>query len=74
MEPAGDRWWAMGGGVYFLQAIKRVQGMRVVRGRSPRATVSPSRRRGSGGPTKPDRPPPPLSQKAPAGLDASGRS
>jgi SAM-dependent methyltransferase len=30
MEPAGDRWWAMGGGVYFLQAIKRVQGMRVI--------------------------------------------
>lgn len=30
MEPAGDRWWAMGGGVYFLQAIKRVHGMRVL--------------------------------------------
>ncbi|OGU20511.1 MAG: methyltransferase type 11 [Hydrogenophilales bacterium RIFOXYD1_FULL_62_11] len=30
MEPAGDRWWAMGGGVYFLQAIKRVQGMHVI--------------------------------------------
>ena len=30
MEPAGDRWWAMGGGVYFVQAIKRVQGMRVI--------------------------------------------
>lgn len=30
MEPAGDRWWAMGGGVYFLRAIKRVQGMRVI--------------------------------------------
>ncbi len=30
MEPAGDRWWAMGGGVYFLQAIKRVHGMRVI--------------------------------------------
>jgi SAM-dependent methyltransferase len=30
MEPAGDRWWAMGGGVYLLQAIKRVHGMRVM--------------------------------------------
>lgn len=30
MEPAGDRWWAMGGGVYFLQAVKRVHGMRVI--------------------------------------------
>lgn len=30
MEPAGDRWWAMGGGVYFLQAIKRVHGMNVI--------------------------------------------
>lgn len=30
MEEAGDRWWAIGGGVYMLQAIKRVQGMRVI--------------------------------------------
>lgn len=30
MEAAGDRWWAMGGGVYFIQAIKRVQGMRLI--------------------------------------------
>ena len=30
MEPAGDRWWAMGGGVYFLQAIKRVHVMHVI--------------------------------------------
>ena len=30
MEPAGDRWWAMGGGVYFLQAIKRVHGMNII--------------------------------------------
>jgi len=30
MEPAGDRWWAMGGGVYFLQAVKRVQGMNII--------------------------------------------
>jgi hypothetical protein len=30
MEPAGDRWWAVGGAVYMLQAIKRVRGMRVI--------------------------------------------
>ncbi len=30
MEPAGDRWWGVGGGVYMLQAIKRVRGMRVI--------------------------------------------
>ncbi|MBC8021767.1 MAG: methyltransferase domain-containing protein [Burkholderiales bacterium] len=31
MEPAGDRWWAVGGAVYMLQAIKRVRGMRLVK-------------------------------------------
>ncbi|MGC2167401.1 MAG: methyltransferase domain-containing protein [Gallionella sp.] len=31
MEAAGDRWWAVSGGVYFLHAIKRVHGMRVIR-------------------------------------------
>ena len=30
MEPAGDRWWAVGGAVYMLQAIKRVRGMRLL--------------------------------------------
>lgn len=30
MELAGDRWWGVGGGVYLLQAIKRVHGMRLV--------------------------------------------
>ena len=30
MEPAGDRWWAIGGAVYMLQAIKRVRGMRLI--------------------------------------------
>jgi SAM-dependent methyltransferase len=33
MEPAGDRWWAVSGGVYFLQAIKRVHGMRPIKPR-----------------------------------------
>ena len=30
-KPAGDRWWAVCGGVYFLQAIKRVHGMRLIK-------------------------------------------
>lgn len=30
MEDAGDRWWPLGGGVYFLLAKKRVQGMRLI--------------------------------------------
>jgi len=31
MEIAGDRWWPISGGIYFLQAIKRVHGMRVIK-------------------------------------------
>jgi len=31
MEPAGDRWWAVSGGVYFLHAVKRVPGMRLLK-------------------------------------------
>jgi SAM-dependent methyltransferase len=30
MEAAGDRWWPMAGGVYFLHVVKRVRGMRVI--------------------------------------------
>ncbi len=30
MEKAGDRWWPFAGGVYVLQAIKRVHGMRLI--------------------------------------------
>ncbi len=30
MERAGDRWWPIAGGVYIIQAVKRVQGMRLV--------------------------------------------
>jgi SAM-dependent methyltransferase len=30
LESAGDRWWALGGGVYMLHAVKRVQGMRLI--------------------------------------------
>ena len=30
MEKAGDRWWPVTGGVYFLQAVKRVRGVRLI--------------------------------------------
>lgn len=30
MEPAGDRWWPVMGGVYVVQAIKRQHGMRLI--------------------------------------------
>ncbi|MFZ5556076.1 MAG: class I SAM-dependent methyltransferase [Pseudomonadota bacterium] len=31
MEPAGDRWWPIAGGVYLLHAIKRVAAMRLLK-------------------------------------------
>ena len=31
MEKAGDRWWAVSGGIYFVHAIKRVHGMRLIK-------------------------------------------
>lgn len=31
METAGDRWWKVRGGVYFLHAVKRVPGMRLIK-------------------------------------------
>lgn len=30
MEKAGDRWWPIAGGVYFLDAVKRVPGVRII--------------------------------------------
>lgn len=30
MEGRGERWWGVAGGVYMLQAIKRVRGMRII--------------------------------------------
>jgi len=30
LEHAGDRWWPFAGGVYVMQAIKRVHGMRLI--------------------------------------------
>ena len=31
IEPSGNRWWAVCGGVYFVQAVKRVPGMRLIK-------------------------------------------
>ncbi len=31
MDAAGDRWWPFAGGVYFLQAVKHVRGMRLIK-------------------------------------------
>ncbi|SDY56320.1 Methyltransferase domain-containing protein [Nitrosomonas sp. Nm33] len=31
MEAAGDRWWPISGGVYFLHAIKQIHGMRIIK-------------------------------------------
>lgn len=51
LEKMGDRWWAVGGGVYMLEAVKRVAGMRLVQRlsrkqattfRMPRLTVPQS--------------------------------
>lgn len=33
MEAAGNRWWSVSGGVYFVHAIKRVPGMRLIKPR-----------------------------------------
>lgn len=46
MEAAGDRWWPIGGGVYFLQAVKRVRGMRLIMPRwqelvAPKTALAP---------------------------------
>ena len=30
MEKAGDRWWPIAGGVFFMQAVKRVRGIRLI--------------------------------------------
>ena len=37
-EAAGDRWWGIAGGVYLVQAIKRVHGMRLI---TPRWEAGP---------------------------------
>ena len=40
MEKAGDRWWPYFGAVYIVQAIKRIQGMRLIGPVWSRQTVS----------------------------------
>jgi hypothetical protein len=30
MDAAGDRWWPVAGSVFYLQAVKRVRGMRLI--------------------------------------------
>jgi SAM-dependent methyltransferase len=42
MEKAGDRWWPFAGGVYYLHAIKRVAGMRII---TPQWTASARRKK-----------------------------
>jgi len=47
MDAAGDRWWPIGGSVYFLEAVKRVHGMRVIMPRwgdrlVPRKNLAPA--------------------------------
>jgi len=49
LEAAGDRWWAISGGVYFLQAVKRVQGLRLIKPNwndalKPKKSLAPVRR------------------------------
>lgn len=51
MESAGDRWWPICGAVYFVSAVKRVRGMRLVGAiprrarlrRAPVAVIAPRR-------------------------------
>ncbi len=50
VEPVGERWWPVLGAVYFVQAVKRVRGMRLVGlvprpARAARAVPSPVARR-----------------------------
>ena len=40
MEKAGERWWAVSGGVYFLYAVKRVHGMHLIKPRWNKRLVS----------------------------------
>jgi SAM-dependent methyltransferase len=42
MESAGDRWWPIAGGVYFLHGIKRVPGMRII---TPKWKSMPARKK-----------------------------
>jgi SAM-dependent methyltransferase len=56
LERAGERWWPFAGGVYFLHAVKRVAGVRLLKpawAKAPRrraAAVAPSRGSASAAP------------------------
>jgi hypothetical protein len=52
MDPAGDRWWPILGAAYFLVAIKRVHGMRLL-GASWRRAASTAVRHASAAKTRP---------------------
>jgi len=52
MDPAGDRWWPILGAAYFLVAIKRVHGMRMM-GASWRRPASSAVRQASTAKTRP---------------------
>lgn len=41
MDKAGDRWWPMTGGIYFIEARKRVLGMRLIRPNWQSAKLKP---------------------------------
>ena len=43
MERVGERWWPVFGAVYYVVAVKRVRGMRLVGLARPRACASPRR-------------------------------
>ena len=45
MEDAGDGWWPLAAGVYGIEAVKRVRGMRLVglvREQRPKAHAAPA--------------------------------
>jgi ribonuclease HI len=48
MESVGERWWPVLGSAYFLEAVKRVRGMRLI-GLARQERRKPARRTGRGG-------------------------
>lgn len=59
MEAAGDRWWPISGGVYFLQAIKHIHGVRVIkpgwkRSLAGKKRIAPAAQRVKGNVARPD--------------------
>lgn len=43
LEDAGDRWWPAGGGVYCLDVVKRVKGMRIIEPQWRKVAETPAR-------------------------------